>query len=83
MKAFIHARKAIRTDSGWVHPKNGKALDASPEVEEVFCIYAEIAETGEEVICFVVDRTTLEQLEDNVKKALTIDPVRIRLRDKT
>jgi len=79
MKALIYARKAKKTEKGWLHPTTGLLLvKAGDEREDVFCLYAEDSDTDSEIICFVVNRSTLENVERNIHRALTQEPVSIR-----
>ena len=76
MGAQLHCAKARLRDGVWYHPSTGQKIGESDG--EIFVIYAKDIDTGGEIISFMVDRTCLEQVEDGVRKALTIEPVSIR-----
>ncbi len=78
MSCTIHVRKAHRTPEGWVNPRNMEVIKDDTELD-LFILEGISMETGNAVVTFFLDRTALEQLEDGMTRALTVDPVEIRL----
>ncbi len=73
MSALLHCAKARRKPDGWYSPRSNVFIKDGND--DVFVLDAENSDTGETIISFVIDRATLEQIEDGIRKALTIDPV--------
>jgi len=78
LSALLRTGKAIKRGEDWLHPITGDKLVVTVGDEDVFVMSACTPDTDKEVVCFVVGRTTLEQIAHGIEIALTVDPVKIR-----
>lgn len=75
MQALIGTRRATRDGDKWLHPETGDDLDYAGE-GDIFIISIEMG--GDQGLTMVVNRTTLEQVRDNMSNALEREEMVIR-----
>ncbi len=75
MQALIHTQKAQQTPDGWMHDGNKVAELGDMDM---FVLEARDPETGNPIVCFMLDRTTLEKIGMGIQDALENDPIVIR-----